>query len=160
MRRLAIERGAPTRGLICSVCLSGDAQAGRGLQVIAPLQSKERPDGNSPQRASRLPCAQPTPKPASTLRSSWGVAGTPQRSSVEYHAAMTVAQGTVQDGKVVLQGVALPEGAIVTVLADDDRPPVKLSPELEAELNAAIDEAAAEVGGAGPEFLENLKRYG
>ena len=73
---------------------------------------------------------------------------------------MTVAQGTVQDGKVVLQGVALPEGAIVTVLADDDRPPVKLSPELEAELNAAIDEAAAEVGGAGPEFLENLKRYG
>ena len=73
---------------------------------------------------------------------------------------MTVAQGTVQDGKVVQQGVALPEGAVLTVLADDDRPPVKLSPELEAELNAATDEADAEVGGAGPEFLENLKRYG
>jgi hypothetical protein len=73
---------------------------------------------------------------------------------------MTVAQGTVQGGKVVLQGVALPEGAIVTVLADDDRPAVKLPPTLEAELQAAIDEADAEVGGAGPEFLESLKRYG
>ena len=73
---------------------------------------------------------------------------------------MTIAQGTVQNGKVVLQGIALPEGAVVTVLADDDRPPVKLSPELEAELNTALDEADAEVGGAGPEFLESLKRYG
>ncbi len=44
--------------------------------------------------------------------------------------------------------------------ADDDRPPVRLSPELEAELRAAIDEADAEDGGAGPEFLEGLKRYG
>ena len=73
---------------------------------------------------------------------------------------MTIAQGTVKDGKVVLQGVDLPEGAVVTVLADDDRPPVKLPPDLEAELNAAIDEADAEEGGAGPEFLESLKRYG
>ena len=73
---------------------------------------------------------------------------------------MTIAQGTVKDGKVVLQGVDLPEGAVVTVLADDDRLPVKLLPDLEAELNAAIDEADAEEGGAGPEFLESLKRYG
>ncbi len=73
---------------------------------------------------------------------------------------MSVATGTVKDGKVVLEGVSLPEGAIVTVLVDDDRPPVKLSPDLEAELQAAIDEADAEEGGAGPEFLESLKRYG
>lgn len=72
---------------------------------------------------------------------------------------MTIALGTVQDGKVVLRGVALPEGAVVTVLADDDRLPVKLSPELEAELLAAIDEADAEEEGAGPEFLEGLRRY-
>jgi hypothetical protein len=39
-------------------------------------------------------------------------------------------------------------------------PPVRLPSELEAELNAAIDEADAEVGGAGPEFLESLERYG
>ncbi|HRH85860.1 MAG TPA: hypothetical protein PLO41_03345 [Rubrivivax sp.] len=75
-------------------------------------------------------------------------------------AAMAVALGTVKDGKVVLQGVALPEGAEVTVLVDDDRPAVRLSPELEAELLAALDEADAEQGGAGPEFIESLKRYG
>ena len=73
---------------------------------------------------------------------------------------MTVAVGTVRDGKVILEGVALPEGAVVTVLADDDRPAVKLPPQLEAELLSAIDEADAEDGGAGPEFLEQLKRFG
>lgn len=73
---------------------------------------------------------------------------------------MSVATGTVRNGKVILEGLALPEGAVVTVLADDDRPSVKLPPDLEAELQAAIDEADAEDGGAGPEFLESLKRYG
>jgi hypothetical protein len=73
---------------------------------------------------------------------------------------MSIATGTVKDGKVILQGIALPEGAVVTVLTDDDRPPVRLPPELEAELLAAIDEADAEEGGAGSEFLESLKRYG
>ncbi len=61
---------------------------------------------------------------------------------------MSIATGTVNDGKVILEGVALPEGAVVTVLAD------------EAELQTAIVEADAEEGGAGPEFLESLKRYG
>jgi hypothetical protein len=79
---------------------------------------------------------------------------------IRYHTRMSVAIGTVKDGKVVVEGVALPEGAVVTVLADDDRPPITLSPDLEAELQAAIDEADAEEGGAGPEFLESLKRYG
>ena len=73
---------------------------------------------------------------------------------------MSVATGTVKDGKIILEGVTLPEGAVVTVLADDDRPPIKLPAELEAELQVAIDEADAEEGGAGPEFLESLKRYG
>jgi len=73
---------------------------------------------------------------------------------------MSVAIGTVKDGKIVLEGVPLPEGSVVTVLADDDRPAVKLPPDLEAELQAAIDEADAEEGGAGPEFLESLRRYG
>ena len=74
---------------------------------------------------------------------------------------MTVAVGTVKNGKVVLDGVALPDGAIVTVLADDDRPSLRLPQALEAELQAAIDEADAEDGGAGPEFFDELKRrYG
>lgn len=73
---------------------------------------------------------------------------------------MAVALGSVKDGKVVLEGVALPEGTVVTVLADDDRPPVKLPPEQEAALQAAIDEADAEEGGVGPEFVEGLRRFG
>lgn len=73
---------------------------------------------------------------------------------------MTVALGRVLDAKVVLEGAARPEGAVVTVLADDGRPAVKLSPELEAGLLAAVDEADAEEGGAGPEFLASLTRPG
>jgi hypothetical protein len=73
---------------------------------------------------------------------------------------MTVTIGTVKDGQVILEGVALPDGAVVTVLSDDDRPAVKLPAHLEAELLAAIDDADAEDGGAGPEFLEQLKRFG
>jgi hypothetical protein len=74
---------------------------------------------------------------------------------------MTVAVGTVMNGKVVLDGVVLPDGAVVTVLADDDRLAVRLPAAQEAELQAAIDEADAEHGGAGPEFFEELKRrYG
>ena len=80
--------------------------------------------------------------------------------ALRYHMAMTVAVGTVREGKVVLEGIALPDGSVVTVLADDDRPPFRLPPHIEAELQAAIDEADCEEGGAGPEFLEELKRYG
>ena len=73
---------------------------------------------------------------------------------------MAVALGIVKDGNVELQGVALSEGTVVTVLADDDRPSVNLPPEQEATLQTAIDEADAEEGGAGPEFVENLRRFG
>ena len=73
---------------------------------------------------------------------------------------MTVALGTVKNGTIILEGLDLPDGALVTVLVDDDRPPVKLPADLEAELQAAIDEADTEDGGAGPEFIESLKRYG
>jgi len=61
---------------------------------------------------------------------------------------------------VILEGVALPDGTVVTVLADDDCTALKLPSHLEAELLAAIDEADAEDGGAGPEFLEQLRRFG
>ncbi len=73
---------------------------------------------------------------------------------------MSIVVGTVKNGKIVLEGVALPEGAVVIVLADDDRPPVKLPSNLQAELEVAIDEADAEESGAGPEFIESLRRYG
>ena len=54
---------------------------------------------------------------------------------------MKIATGKVVDGKVVLDGVALEEGASVTVLARDDGGGLELTPEEEAELLLAIAEA-------------------
>ena len=77
-----------------------------------------------------------------------------------YNAAMNVATGTVIGGKIVVEGLALPEGTVVTVLTPDDEPAVRLPPALERELLEAIDEADREQGGASPEFIESLRRYG
>ena len=63
-------------------------------------------------------------------------------------------------GKIVVEGLSLPEGTVVTVLTPTDDETVKLPAQLEQELLDAIDEADREEGGAGPEFLESLKRYG
>lgn len=57
---------------------------------------------------------------------------------------MSIATGTVIDGKIVVEGLTLPEGTVVAVLAPDDRAPVKLPPHLERELLDAVDEADAE----------------
>jgi hypothetical protein len=54
---------------------------------------------------------------------------------------MKIATGKVVDGKVVLEGVALEEGASVTVLARDDEGGLELTPEQEAELLLSIAEA-------------------
>jgi hypothetical protein len=54
---------------------------------------------------------------------------------------MKIATGKVVDGKVVLEGVALEEGASVTVLARDDEGGLDLTPEQEAELLLSIAEA-------------------
>lgn len=77
----------------------------------------------------------------------------------QYDNAMSVATGTVRDGKIVVEGPPLPEGTVVTILTDDDSPAVGLPADLERELQEAIDEADREEGGAGPEFLESLKQY-
>ena len=68
--------------------------------------------------------------------------------------------GTVVGGKIVVEGLTLPEGMVVAVLPLQDDKSVKLPPHLEKELLQAIDEADQEMGGAGPEFLESLRRYG
>jgi len=77
-----------------------------------------------------------------------------------YYLGMQVATGIVVGGKIVVEGLSLPEGTVVTVLTPEDDKAVKLRPHLEKELLEAIDEADQEEGGAGPEFLEGLKRYG
>ena len=73
---------------------------------------------------------------------------------------MSALAGRVVDGKIVVEGLLLPEGTVVTVLTPDDSKSIRLPPHLEKELHEAIDEADREEGGAGPEFLESLKRYG
>lgn len=77
-----------------------------------------------------------------------------------YDALMQVASGTVVDGKVVVEGLSLPEGTAVTVLARGDESVVKLSPQEEADLLAALDEADREEGIPAEEFFARLRRFG
>jgi FlaA1/EpsC-like NDP-sugar epimerase len=59
----------------------------------------------------------------------------------EYHSPMQVATGTVVGGKVVVEGLNLAEGEVVTVLTREPEEEVHLSPEEETELLEAIAEA-------------------
>lgn len=72
---------------------------------------------------------------------------------------MQVLIGTVVEGKVVLNGAALPDGATVTVFAEQPGETVHLPPHLQVELEAAIDEADREEGISGEELFEQLKKY-
>ena len=62
------------------------------------------------------------------------------RPAAEYHRSMQVATGTVVNGKVEVEGVALPEGAVVAVIARGADEPFALSAVEEEELLAAISE--------------------
>lgn len=73
---------------------------------------------------------------------------------------MQVVSGTVVDGKVVVEGLSLPEGTAVTILARGDEAVVKLSPHEEAELLAALDEADREEGISAEAFFARLRRFG
>jgi len=73
---------------------------------------------------------------------------------------MQVVTGTVIEGKVVLEGVLLPEGTLVTVFAKDSEGSVRLPPALQAELEEALDEADREEGISGDELLGQLRKYG
>lgn len=72
---------------------------------------------------------------------------------------MKVVTGIVVDGKVVLEGVSLPEGTVVTILAGASEPMVRLPPALQAELEQALEEADQEEGISGDELLEKLRKY-
>ena len=67
---------------------------------------------------------------------------------------------TSPNGKVVVEGLDLPEGAIVTVLIRDDEPPVQLSPEADAELVRVPEEADREEGIIAEELFAHLQRFG
>ena len=73
---------------------------------------------------------------------------------------MHAVTGKVVGGKIVVEGLALPEGTTVTVFTRDEESVVELPPALKKELLAAIDEADGDDGGAGMGFLESLRRRG
>ena len=73
---------------------------------------------------------------------------------------MQVITGIVIDGKVVVEGVALQEGSLVTVFARDEESPVTLPPGEEAELLEAQDEADREEGISAEELFDRLRKYG
>ena len=51
---------------------------------------------------------------------------------------MQVASGTVIGGKIVVEGLSLPEGTVVTVLTPTDDETVKLPAQLEKDLLDAV----------------------
>jgi hypothetical protein len=72
--------------------------------------------------------------------------------------SMGIATGTVVDGKVLLDGVTLPEGAVVTVLIRQPRSGFTLGPEDEAALLESIAEAERGETISAEELFARLER--
>ncbi len=79
---------------------------------------------------------------------------------MRYLKAMSVAIGTVVNGKIVVEGLELAEGARVTILTHDNEAAVRLDPIEEAELLQALDEADREEGISAEDLFERLRRFG
>jgi len=73
-------------------------------------------------------------------------------------ACMQLAIGTVVDGKIVVEGDPLPEGAIVTILAREADETFEVPPDLEAELLASIAQADRGETISAAELQERLRR--
>ena len=73
---------------------------------------------------------------------------------------MQVATGKVVAGKVVVEGLTLVEGELVTVVTQETEPAVHLSPDEEAELLEAIAEADRGDTISPEELFARLRRLG
>ena len=73
---------------------------------------------------------------------------------------MQISTGTVVGGKVVVEGVPLVEGAVVTVLAREAEQPFSLSMQDEEELLAAMAEVERGEFIPAEERLESLRKHG
>ena len=71
---------------------------------------------------------------------------------------MQLTTGTVVDGKIVVEGDPLPEGAIVTILAREVDETFEVPPELEAELLESIAQAERGETISAEELLKRLRR--
>jgi len=69
---------------------------------------------------------------------------------------MKIITGHVVDGTIVVEGEKLEEGTKVTVLANEDDETFQLSPQDEAELLVAIDQANRGDVVSGDELLRQL----
>ncbi len=72
---------------------------------------------------------------------------------------MHVATGTVVDGKVVVEGVALREGAVVTVVARGADEPFRLTEEQESELLEAMAEIQRGEFVTLEQLIESLRKF-
>ncbi|MBM3341270.1 MAG: hypothetical protein FJY56_04035 [Betaproteobacteria bacterium] len=70
---------------------------------------------------------------------------------------MQLAIGTVVGGKVIVEGDALPEGAVVTVLAREADETFDVPPELEAQLQESIAQAERGETISAKEMLARLR---
>ena len=73
---------------------------------------------------------------------------------------MQIASGTIVGGKVVVEGLSLPEGTVVTILARGDEVAVRLPTNQEAELLQALDDADRVDGISAEELFARLRRFG
>lgn len=73
---------------------------------------------------------------------------------------MQIASGTIVGGKVIVEGLSLPEGTVVTVLARGDEIAVRLPVQQESELLNALEEADREEGISADELFARLRRFG
>ena len=73
---------------------------------------------------------------------------------------MQIASGTIVDGKIIVEGLSLPEGTVVTILARGDEAAVRLPAHQEAELLDALDEADRKEGISADELFARLRRFG
>jgi hypothetical protein len=70
---------------------------------------------------------------------------------------MQLATGTVVNGKVIVEGESLPEGARVTILVREADETFEVPPELEAELLESIAEADRGETLPATELIERLR---
>ena len=73
---------------------------------------------------------------------------------------MQIASGTIVGGKVIVEGLSLPEGTVVTVLARGDEIAVRLPVQQESELLNALEEADRDEGISADELFARLRRFG
>ena len=83
----------------------------------------------------------------------------PSLAPSEYHLLMQVATGTVVNGKIVLEGVPLAEGAVVAVVTRGADESFSLSKAQEDELLAAMAEIERGEYVSLDELLQSLPRH-